>query len=85
MDIIREHCKQRCIVRTDTYASTLGHLEMLFAEARNDFPGLVQDRVEIVHYGGRSYARTYGLEFDVEPTQRIPDSYKAVQEVELKL
>lgn len=75
----------RCIVRAQTYAHDLEHIQYLVEEARLDFP-LLQDReIEIVHYGGKRYARTYGIEFEVPVTTRIPDWYTPVAEVELTL
>lgn len=86
MDIIKEHVKNengaRCIIRTNTYAKSFGHFCMLVNEARKDFD-VADEEVDVVHYGGQSYARTFGIEFNT--TQQIPEAYRQVSHVEFSL
>lgn len=87
--IIKEHrprggsTESRCIIRTDTYSSTIAFFMRLFEEAQRDFPGLDPKEVEVVHYAGRRYAGTFGVEF-VALTSNVPASYQEIAEVELK-
>ena len=88
MKIIKEYCpkNERVILRLDCYAHDLGTIEKLFAAAENDFPGLDRDNVEIVHYGGRRYAKTYGIEFNWNMEyMNILGEYVPVHEVEYSL
>lgn len=83
MKIIKEYCQagKRCIIRTDTYVSTLQHFLDLLEEARQDFPDLKPEDVEIKHYGGIRYAGTYGIEFKVTHAD-VPKCYSPVKMVE---
>ena len=70
-----------CVVRSNCYGSRLDYLLQLAAAAREDFPHLTDEDIEIKHYAGRHYARTFGIEFNV-PVADVPDSYKEIREVE---
>jgi hypothetical protein len=52
MTIIREVCRDNvhawCVLRTDTYASSVAHIERLVAAAREDFPHLTNEDIEVV-------------------------------------
>ena len=91
MTIIKERCRRtrkspvvRCVVRTDTYAKTLQHFLNLLAEARKDFPDLSAREVEVVHYGGRHYRGTFGIEFSAKKDE-VPRSYGIIRNLELTL
>lgn len=95
MDIITEYVKQKglgeevaskaiVIVRTIRHTSNLAHLLNLLRRARKDFPGLKPSEVEVMHYAGRSYKGTYGIEFS-QPLEKIPAGYKEIHQVERAL
>ena len=77
----RELSDKKFILRTDIYAHSLGHLRMLFDEAKKYFPSLKVDDVEVVKYDGRRYARTMGIEFS--STADAPADFNLIDEVEL--
>lgn len=83
MQIIKEFCPKynSFILRTQTYAHTLSHFEYLFAVARNDFPGLSKNDVEIIHYGGKTYKRTFGIEFVIYDID-VPNDYQEISDLE---
>jgi hypothetical protein len=54
----------------------------LFDEAVADFPSLVQKDVAIVHFGGRHYSGTFGIEFDAPSLEAVPEAYRPVNQVE---
>lgn len=85
MQIIREWCKHsgRCVIRTNTYANSLGHFNHLFEIAQKDFSELKASDVEIVHYAGERYARTFGIEF--KPVGIVPKDYQEVARHEYSL
>ncbi|MDO8599326.1 MAG: hypothetical protein Q7S02_04410 [bacterium] len=88
MTIIREvHHRgdgmSHCVIRTDTYASSVAHFQLLLEEARRDFPALEPKDAEVIHYAGRRYSGTFGIEFDAA-TSTIPATYIEIAEVELK-
>lgn len=90
MNIIKEYCQSQndssppiCVVRTRTYADTLHYFDELFAVAKSDFPGLRREDCVIVHYGGRHYKGTYGIEF--RWSGEIPESYQKIEHLEYKL
>lgn len=74
----RESSEKKFILRTNTYAHSLSHLNLLFAEAKKDF-ALVD--VEVVHYAGRRYAKTLGIEFS--STADAPDDFNLIDNAEL--
>ena len=85
MKIIKEYCYKynRVVLRLDCYAHSLNVIDELFKTAQNDFPGLDRDDVEIVHYGGERYAKTFGIEFVWY--MDIPEEYNLIHEVEYTL
>jgi hypothetical protein len=50
-------------LRTTHYAYTLDYLMWLYEKAKEDFPDLRLSDVQVAHYAGERYARTYGIEF----------------------
>lgn len=87
--LIREVCftnaKPRCVVRADTYNGTFAHVERLVAAAREDFPELESDRIEVVKFGGQHYKRTVGIEFDIQDGQAVPPTYQPISSMEFIL
>jgi len=75
------------VVRPNNYSHRLSDITALVAEARRDFPGWLQseDDIHIIMYGGSHYKGTMGIEFEVPAGTAIPDSYRQIQELELRL
>lgn len=75
--IIREFAEvsQRVIIRSNRYGSTLSYFNELLTVAEADFGTLDPTQVEVVHYGGDRYKRTFGLEFNVAKDTFIPEHY----------
>jgi len=79
-----EFKKDRIIIRTLCYGSSIGYINQLVEQAKKDFRGVDVDSIEIVQYGGRHYAGTYGIEFDVEPDTFMLIGYREVPTTEYK-
>lgn len=79
--IIKEFCKDanRAVIREDSYGSQMSKFKKLIGEALEDFPDLSPDDVEIVHYGGERYAKTFGIEFHAT---YAPDTYTRISQLE---
>lgn len=79
MDIIREYVQNggrvACVIRANVYTSTLSHFMKLFEEAKRDFPDLEAGDVEVKHYAGERYSRTFGIEFSRPVGTIIPNAY----------
>lgn len=86
MEIIREFATEPgvCVLRTDTYCSTVAHFNMLMEEAKKDFPDLDPIGVEVKQYGGIFYKRTFGIEFKM-PEDKVPASYSRRTKLEVTL
>ena len=52
-----------CIIRSNSYGSTLKHFDKLFVLAQKTFPDLDRAKVEIKQYGGHRHKHTFGIEF----------------------
>ena len=81
--IIREATDTTCIIRTNTYGHSVGFILGLVTVAREHFPNLKLNDVEICHYGGQRYKYTFGIQF--KPSGPIPDVYKRVPQIEFVL
>ena len=81
--VIREVCptSKRVVLRTRTYARDLGYILMLYAEAKKDFPELTPEQVNVVHFGGQHYAKTDGIEFEVN-LSNVPKTYSEIAQLE---
>jgi len=79
--MIKEFCKSsnRAVIREDAYGSQWSKFKRLVNEAKKDFPDLNEDDVEIIHFGGERYAKTFGIEFY---TVYAPDSYSEISQLE---
>jgi hypothetical protein len=87
MKFIKEYCKaaNRAVIRTQTYTHSWGYFFNLVKEAKKDFPGLTTDKIEIVHYGGRHYKGTYGIEFVLNKKIPISKEYTQISNLEFSL
>lgn len=86
--IIKEFLKKeggggfRIVIRENAYGSMLDKFEKLFQVAKEDFPNLSSSDVEVIHFGGRYYAKTFGIEFDAKT---YPEGYSQVSNLEYRL
>lgn len=82
MDIIKEHCPSsgHCVIRTNTYGHSLELIQKLFEVARQDFPELTTEQVNVVKFAGGRYARTYGIEFEIQ--SEVPGDYSEISQLE---
>ena len=80
-EIIKEFCEASSTVvfRSNAYGSQLDKFMEFFEEARKDFPELKESDVRVVHFSGKYYAKTFGIEFK---TEDAPDSYVRIQHLE---
>lgn len=89
MTIIKEFYKGReqnlVILRLRNYGLSIDSAFNLFSAAVQDFPELKSEDAKIVHYGGRHYKGTFGIEFDVPFSVAMPTGYTEVGEPELVL
>jgi hypothetical protein len=69
-------------IRTNTYAGSIEHLNNLFNIVKKDFPDLKMSEARVVYYAGRSYARTYGIEFSFPEKVKIPEDYSERNQLE---
>lgn len=82
MMIIKEYCEEakKCVIRTNTYSHNFEIITKLVNIAKNDFPSLTDNSIEIVQFAGQSYARTYGIEFNT--TCYYPEGYRPINQLE---
>ncbi|HEY1644877.1 MAG TPA: hypothetical protein VGF75_00640 [Candidatus Saccharimonadales bacterium] len=79
----------RLVVRADNYGSSLAKFDELFGVMATDAltfkPPIELDRedVEVVRYGGESYAGTSGIEVIIPEGHVIPADYIRMQQTEL--
>ncbi len=71
-----------CVIRENAYGSNLNKFLSLYEMAKEDFPELKVEDVEIVQYGGRYYVRTFGIEFKI--FGKVPDSYDRIGQLEYR-
>jgi len=81
MRIIKEYCEEtgHIVLRTNTYARSVGHIVRLFEEAKKDFPELIMDECNIDYYAGVHHARTYGMLFKAK---NAPENYFRINRLE---
>jgi hypothetical protein len=72
--------KYRVVIRDNCYGSKLSKFLKFINEARKDFD-INEDEVDVVHFGGERYARTFGIEFDTNT--KPPDEYVKIEGLEL--
>jgi len=85
MKVIKEFCREIVVLRTDTYVSLLTHFDKLFAQAKKDFPTLERDAIRIVQFGGERYRYTFGIEFNLPESAKIPKGYSELKKLEYTL
>lgn len=85
MKVIKEYTGDHVVIRTNCYGSRLSFLMDLFNIAKKDFPSLELGHVEVKHYGGRHYAGTFGLEFELVTvgSPMIPIDYEQITCLEM--
>jgi hypothetical protein len=66
---------------SDSYSRRIGFINQMIEEAKQDFPSLEVDDIEVQIYGGGSRNRTIGIEFAIDEAS-IPSSYKEVDGLE---
>ena len=54
------------------------------AEAKQDFPCLSDGDIRVVQYGGRHYAGTFGIEFDLPEDTQLPEGYESINQLEVR-
>lgn len=69
-----EHKGQRVAVWTNCYTKTIEHANDLAKILKKDFPGVKDDEIEIVVYGGSTKKGMMGAEFD-PGDRKIPKDY----------
>ena len=81
----------RVVVRAENYGSSLAKFDELFDVMASDAltfePPIELDRadVEVVHYGGERYAKTFGLEVTIPEGHIIPTEYMRMDQTEFIL
>jgi hypothetical protein len=75
----------RCVIRTNCYGSRLSTFNKLATIAKETYPMLTDDDIEIVHFGGDRYARTYGIEFTPPDGHTVHDGWQQISELERTL
>lgn len=83
--LVKEYCSdaKTCVIRTTTYNHTAKYFKKLITEAKKDFPLLADNNISIIHYGGRIYKGTFGIEFPVNEEPK--EDYLKIKELELSL
>ena len=80
--MIKEYCpeSQTAVIRAGHYGSKLAMFIQMFQKALEDFPSLSTQDVEVVRYGGKHYAKTFGIEFKVG--HYAPEEYTRISQLE---
>jgi len=82
--IVPVHCMG--VIRTNAYACGLDHFQRLAEIAIAQFPTLKTSDLSIKQYGGDSYARTFGIEFDCpEQLTEAPEGWTVIKDLALTL
>jgi hypothetical protein len=80
--LVKEHTETHCIIRTTLYDRSLDYLVHLLKIAQKDFPSIEPKDIQVVQYGGKRYAKTRGLEFEIPKGFEVPDDYTSINELE---
>lgn len=83
--IIKETTGRICVVRSNCYGSSIRFLGELAAAAKEDFPALEDEDLEVKLYGGSRYKGTFGVEFRLPEGAEAPESYARTRELEKTL
>ena len=80
MSVIKECYRSTVVLRPDTYAPrSLSYFDLLFEEAKKDFPDLNRNSVTVRSFAGKSNKNTIGIQFVV--LGQKPESYIRVTEL----
>lgn len=84
MDFIKEYCPgaNMIVIRSNRYGSCLSKFLDMLDVAQKDFPVIRTDDVDIKHYAGEFYAKTFGIEFLLPKGSRIPPEYNEIPKLE---
>lgn len=87
MNVIKEYCEYAnvCVIRTENYGSSMKYFRYLVGVAKQDFPYLDEENIEIKHYAGERYKKTFGIEFKVPNGYSVPSDYQLIQNLEYTL
>ena len=78
--IVYVHCMG--VIRTNTYACGLDHFHRLAKIAIAQFPTLKKSDFRVKQYGGESYARTMGIEFDCpQQLTEAPEGWTVIKDL----
>ena len=82
--MIKEYCEyaNTCVIRERAYGSRMSKFLKLIEVAKNDFPGLKDEDIEIVKYAGERYAKTFGIEFTVPDGLTVQFDYNRISQLE---
>lgn len=85
MEIIREFLPTptggTVVIRSNCYASSLDHIDRLYAAACRDWPNVTGADVEVRKFGGDRIRGIFGIEFCV-PTSEAPEGYSRLYKLE---
>ena len=71
-------CGAIAVVRRKCYGLTVADALELAEIAKADFPTLRFEDCRIVHFGGTSYRKTFGIEFDCGDLEIAPDGWAEI-------
>lgn len=71
-------------IRKNCYKSGIDFLNEMAEEQRKDFPSVhfLNDKQKVVHFAGRCYAKTWGIEAKIPEGTPIPEGYAECHEPE---
>lgn len=72
------------VVKTSTYGKSLAYVKELAKAAREIFPDLKDENIQIVFFGGDRYKRQCGIEFPADTTI-VPEGWQEISELEMLL
>ena len=72
------------VIRFNHYGRSWKILGEAVAEAKQDFPCLSDGDIRVVQYGGRHYAGTFGIEFDLPEDTQLPEGYESINQLEVR-
>jgi hypothetical protein len=89
MNIIKEFCPGAgngpgtCVVRSDSYNHTVGHINHLMGIISDTYPKIDVKAISVELYGGDRFKHTTGLEFS--PPESPPDDWTRISRLETAL
>lgn len=79
--MIKEYAGRVCVIREDNYGRNLTKFLGMIAEAKRDFPELVDEAITIEQYGGDRIKHQFGIEFVAPDGSAIPEAYKPIRQL----